>query len=193
MNDASNITKLLSFWFDHDEGLVKWFRQSARVDVECQTWAPFVEAARDGKLTTWTQSPNGTLALLILLDQIPRNIYRGTPKAFASDNQALSIALDAIAQGVDRQVELERQMFFYLPIMHEESLIAQVACLGLYQGMLARAEAGTESHKLLEGALGMAQVHVDTIRRFGRYPGRNEALGRQSTSEETDFLYAKRL
>lgn len=189
--DSSNVAKLLSFWFDHDEGLVKWFRPSASVDEECQYWTPFVEAAREGKLKDWSQSPNGTLALLILLDQLPRNVYRGTPQAFASDGQALSIALHAIAQGVDRQVELERQMFFYLPIMHQENLLAQIACLGLYQGMLARAEAGTDLHKLLEGALGMAQVHVDTIRRFGRYPGRNEALGRENTVEEIDFLKKK--
>lgn len=190
--DPSKIAEVLSFWFDHDEGLVKWFKPSPSVDGECKRWTPDVEAAREGKLTTsWTQSPDGTLALLILLDQLPRNVYRGTPEAYASGDLALSTALEAIAQGVDRQVPLERQMFFYLPIMHHESLLAQVGCLGLYQGMLARAQEGTDLHELLKGALDMAQVHVNIVRRFGHFPGRNEVLGRKSTQEEIDFLEDK--
>ncbi|KAI1476339.1 DUF924-domain-containing protein [Daldinia eschscholtzii] len=189
--DASNIEKLLAFWFEHSEGIEKWFKLSLAVDVECKPWEPLVVAAQEGRLSSWSQSTDGTLALLLLMDQLPRNIYRGTPRAYASDAQALATALDAIARGVDRQVPLERQMFFYLPIMHHESLLAQVGCLGLYQGMLARAEAGTDLHELLEGALGIAQLHVDVIRKFGRFPGRNVALGRASTTEETEYLKDK--
>ena len=191
LTELSNISKVLSFWFDHGEGLEKWFKPSPKVDRECRTWEPFVLAARSGSLSSWIQTADGTLALLLLLDQLPRNIYRGTPQAYSSDPQALSLSLDAIARGVDRQVLLERQMFFYLPIMHQESLLAQVGCLGLYQGMVARAEKGMDMHKLLVGALDMAQLHVNTIMRFGRFPGRNQALLRVSTEEELVFLADK--
>ncbi|RYP72736.1 hypothetical protein DL770_007913 [Monosporascus sp. CRB-9-2] len=142
-------------------------------------------------LSSWTRTADGTLAVLLLLDQLPRNIYRGTPQAYSSDPQALSLSLDAIARGVDKQVPLERQMFLYLPIMHQECLLAQVGCLGLYEGMVARVEEGTEMHKLLGGALSMAQLHVGTIRRFGQFPGRNQPLRRVSTEEEIIFLSDK--
>ncbi|KAI1397793.1 DUF924-domain-containing protein [Hypoxylon fuscum] len=190
-DDSSNITRLLSFWFDHPDGLVKWFKPSPTVDAECQAWTPLVEAARAGALDGWAQTPDGTLALLLLLDQMPRNVYRGTPAAFASGDAALDVAIDAIARGDDRRVPLDRQMFFYLPLMHTESMLAQVGCLGLYQGMAARAEPGSAMRELLDGALGMAQVHVDIVRRFGRFPGRNAALGRESTDEEMEFLREK--
>ncbi|KAI1812481.1 DUF924-domain-containing protein [Poronia punctata] len=186
--NSDDIARLLAFWFDHPDGLVKWFKPSPDVDAECCVWTPLVEAARAGKLSRWAQTPDGTLALLLLLDQLPRNVYRGLPAAYASDGMALDVAVDAIARGDDRRVVLGRQMFFYLPLMHTESILAQVGCLGLYQGMAARAEPGTPMRELLDGALGICQVHIDIIRRFGRFPGRNAALGRQSTEEELAFL-----
>lgn len=94
-------------------------------------------------------------------------------------------------RGDDRRVPLDRQMFFYLPLMHTESMLAQVGCLGLYQGMAARAEPGSAMRELLDGALGMVQAHVDVVRRSGRFPGRNEALGHESTDEELAFLQEK--
>ena len=195
LSSPNNIAKLLTLWFDQSqgltEGLKKWFIPNPAVDAELAPWKPLVQAAREGELAAWSGSADGTLALLLLLDQLPRNVFRGTAEMFASDDQAVSVAVNAIARGVDRQVPLERQMFFYLPIMHQENLLAQVGCLGLYQGMAARAERGTEMHELLEGALGMCQVHVDIIRRFGRFPGRNKTLGRTSTNEELEFLKDK--
>ncbi|KAI0002388.1 hypothetical protein F4779DRAFT_622301 [Xylariaceae sp. FL0662B] len=143
LDDASNIGR----------GPVKWFQPSARVDASCQAWTPLVEAARSGALEAWTATPDGTLALLLLLDQLPRNVYRGAAAAYASP--ALDRALDAIARGDDRRVPIDRQMFFYLPLMHTESLLAQVGCLGLYQGMAARAEPGSAMRELLDGALKM--------------------------------------
>lgn len=149
--------------------------------------AALIEEARAGKLTSWTNTPNGTLALLILLDQLPRNIYRGSLQAYSGD-QALAVALNAVVKGLDRHAPLDRQMFFYLPIMHHESLLAQVACLGLYQSMVARAQEGPDLHDPIKGALDMAQVHADIISQFGRFPGRSESLGRHSTLEELKFL-----
>ncbi|KAI0146229.1 DUF924-domain-containing protein [Xylariaceae sp. FL1272] len=189
--DSSSITQLLSFWFDHDDGLVKWFKPSPIVDAECRVWLPLVESAREGQLNEWVQTPDGTLALLLLLDQLPRNLYRGTPAAYASDGTAVDVAVDAIARGDDRRVSLDRQMFFYLPLMHSESMLAQVGCLGLYQSMASRAELGSPMRELLDGAVDMCQIHVDTVRRFGRFPGRNAALGRKNTEEERDFLLEK--
>ena len=143
LSSPYNITKLLNLWFDQSqgltEGLKKWFIPNPVVDAELAPWKPLVQAAREGELAAWSGSADGTLALLLLLDQLPRNVFRGTAEMFASDDQAVSVAVNAIARGVDRQVPLERQMFFYLPIMHQENLLAQVGCLGLYQGMAARA------------------------------------------------------
>lgn len=187
-NDSSNITRLLSFWFDHPDGVAKWFKASPTVDAECQIWTPLVEAAREGALAGWAQTPDGTLALLLLLDQLPRNVYRGTAAAFASDGAALEVAVDAVALGDDRRVALDRQLFFYLPLMHSESLLAQVGCLGLLQGMAARAEPDTGLRELFDSEIGIAQAHVNAIRRFGRFPGRNAALGRESTTKELEYL-----
>ncbi|RYC58006.1 hypothetical protein CHU98_g8202 [Xylaria longipes] len=188
LTDPSNIDALLCFWFDHPEGLEKWFKFDPAIDDECRAWECWVLAARSGYLFSWAGSPNGALALLILLDQIPRNIYRGTPKAYASDMQALELALGFVAHGLDLQVPLERQMFYYLPILHQESLMAQLYSVGLYQGMVSRAEPGTGLHNLLEGALSMARKHLDIIIRFGRFPKRNSTLGRESTREEAEYL-----
>ncbi|KAI0190867.1 DUF924-domain-containing protein [Astrocystis sublimbata] len=185
---SSNINSLLQFWFDHSEGLAKWFIYDPAVDDECRAWEPWVLAARAGDLNSWADSPDGALALLILLDQIPRNIYRGTPGAYASDVQALELALSFVAHGVELQVSLERQMFFYLPILHQESLMAQVCCVGLYQCMVSRAEPGSDLHSLLEGALVNVREHLDIIVRFGRFPKRNEALRRVGTAEEIEYL-----
>jgi uncharacterized protein (DUF924 family) len=191
-DDESKIQSLLSFWFDHDEGLIKWFVPNPAIDEECRAkWEPLVLAARQGSLSSsWTQTPDGTLALLLLVDQLPRNIYRGTPAAFSSDAQGLAIALDAVAKGFDVRVSVDRQMFFYLPILHQEDLLSQIACVGLYQGMVDRAAEGTDRdlHKLLEGALGQVRKHLGIIHHFGRYPRRNEALGRTSTPEELEYL-----
>jgi len=193
-DDESKIRSLLSFWFDHGEGLMKWFVPNPTVDEECRVkWEPLVLAARQGSsspLSSWTQTPDGTLALLLLVDQLPRNIYRDTPAAFSSDSQGLEIALDAIAKGFDVRVPVEKQMFFYLPILHQENLLALIACVGLYRGMADRAAEGTdrELHTLLEGAVGEVKKRLGVIHRFGRYPRRNEALGRTSTPEELEYL-----
>ncbi|KAI1203681.1 DUF924-domain-containing protein [Nemania serpens] len=188
LQDFSHVNTLLSFWFDHTEGPKKWFKIKPAFDEECRQWEPLVTAARKGSLSAWGQTPDGALALLILLDQIPRNIYRGRQQAFASDSQALELALHSVALGMDRQVPLQRQMFFYLPIVHQESLLAQICSIGLYEGLVSRAESGSDLRRQLEGSLAEVLKHVDVIRRFGRYPKRNRALGRVDTREELEYL-----
>ncbi|KAI1159331.1 DUF924-domain-containing protein [Nemania serpens] len=188
LEDPSHVNTLLSFWFDHTEGHKKWFKIKPAFDEECRQWEPLVLAARKGSLSAWGQTPDGALALLILLDQIPRNIYRGTRQAFESDSQALELALQSVALGMDRQVPLKCQMFFYLPIVHQESLLAQICSTGLYEGLVSRAERGSDLRRQLEGSQAEVLKHVDVIRRFGRYPKRNQALGRFDTSEELEYL-----
>jgi uncharacterized protein (DUF924 family) len=166
---------VIAFW--RDAGPDRWFKPDA--DFDRQTRERFLEtheAAAAGQLDEWQQTAEGTLALLILLDQFPRNMFRGTPRAFATDPKALQIADRAIESGHDRNVDAPMRSFFYLPFMHSEKLADQERCLVLYQE-LGNAE-----------ALKYAELHLDAIRRFGRFPHRNEILGRASTPEEIAYL-----
>ncbi len=134
------------------------------------------EAAAAGKLSDWEQSAQGALALLILLDQFPRNMFRGDARAFATDPLARAIAAGAIVRGFDSQVPNELRGFFYLPFEHSEDLADQ--------------ERGIAFNKAIGDAenLKWAEIHADIIRRFGRFPHRNAVLGRTTTPEEQAFL-----
>ena len=134
------------------------------------------EAAAAGKLTDWEASAEGALALLILLDQFPRNMFRGDPRAFSSDAQALEVAHRALARGADKRIEAPLLQFLYLPFMHSEDLADQLRCVELF-----RTTADTEN-------LRYAKEHADIIRRFGRFPHRNRVLGRTTTPAEQVFL-----
>lgn len=183
------INRINSYWFNTDDHMAKWFRGGPAVDAEIRgQFGDLIEKARASKLTAWTEHPQGTLALLILLDQFPRNVFRGTPASFSSDSMALDIAVNAIAKGQHREVTIMQQPFFHLPLMHDERLISQVASVALCETLQSRCEGNPEVAKLGEATLGAAKSHLNMIRRFGRFPGRNEALGRESTSEEIEFL-----
>lgn len=134
------------------------------------------DAAERGDLDHWDMTPDGTLALLILLDQAPRNIFRGTPRAFATDHRALAVAEATIARGFDLRVPPALRSFFYLPFEHSEDPAAQARCVRLMSRM-RDAE-----------AFRFAEIHADVIARFGRFPHRNAILGRTSTREEIEFL-----
>ncbi|KAI1264079.1 DUF924-domain-containing protein [Xylariaceae sp. FL1019] len=188
LEDPSHVKALLSFWFDHTAGPKRWFKAKPDFDEDCRQWEPLVLSARKGSLSAWGQTPDGALVILILLDQIPRNIYRGTAQAFASDTQALELALHCIALGMDRQVPLQRQMFFYLPVLHQESLLAQICCVGLYEGLVSRTERGSDLRRHFEASLAVVLEHVGVIHRFGRYPTRNRALGRVDTCDELAYM-----
>lgn len=180
---------VLSFWFDRPEPLKTWFGGSPQFDQAIATqFGPLMAAAAQGALDGWRDSPRGALALLILLDQFPRNIYRGKAQAFATDSRALQAAVAAIAQGFDRQVPWLQQAFFYLPLEHDESLQSQVASVALFEGLVARRPA--EQEQLAQTFLGFALRHRDTIRTFGRFPGRNGALGRTPSAAEVAHLEA---
>jgi uncharacterized protein (DUF924 family) len=133
-------------------------------------------AATEGALDGWAQTPQGALALVILLDQFPRNIHRGTPGAFSGDSRALSTAKAAIAEGFDATTPPETRNFFYLPFMHSEAFAEQERGMALYA-----------TNDVADGLKYMT-LHRDIIARFGRFPHRNAILGRLSTQEELDFL-----
>ncbi|MBO0756596.1 MAG: DUF924 family protein [Bradyrhizobiaceae bacterium] len=173
--DKPEPSDVLAFW--RAAGPDKWFNTDDAIDAEIQArFLATYESAAAGLLSTWERSAEGALALVIVLDQFPRNMFRGSARAFAADAMARAVADRAIANGFDRSFGLPERRFFYLPFMHSENLADQERCIALCKA------AGDQ-----EG-LAYAQTHVDVIRRFKRFPHRNEALGRSTTPEERAFL-----
>jgi uncharacterized protein (DUF924 family) len=168
---------VLAFW--RAAGRDKWFERDDRLDAQIRSrFLATYEAAAAGRLDDRQSTPAGTLALLILLDQFPRNLFRNDARAYATDTKARAIAKRAIAKGIDRLFALPERRFFYLPLMHSENLVDQERSIALCR------EAGDE-----EGVK-HAEIHAYIIRRFGRFPHRNRALGRDTTDEERAYLDA---
>ena len=166
---------VLAFW--RDAGPNRWYSRDDDFDVEvCGRFLGVWHAAIGGELASWEESDDGALALVIVLDQFPRNMFRGHPGTYASDALARDVARRAIARGVDQRVDPIMREFFYLPFMHSEELADQIRCIELSR------QAG-----LVESAK-WAKHHADIIRRFGRFPHRNAILGRENTPEEQTFL-----
>jgi uncharacterized protein (DUF924 family) len=165
-----------AFW--RAAGPKKWFRKDAAFDREIE--ARFLathEAAAAGHLCAWEATPDGALALLLLLDQFPRNMFRGSARAFATDPLARAVADRAIAHGFDAGAASAERIFFYLPFMHSENLADQERSLALGR----RDDGETEKY---------AKIHADIIRRFGRFPHRNAVMGRATSPQEQAFLDA---
>lgn len=176
--DRQDISMLLDFWFAEDTK-PRWYDSSKGFDDLCrQRFGDLTEKAAAGDLAAWEHSAEGALALCLLLDQMPRNLFRGTPKAFASDPKAAAVAARAIERGFDQALDPERRKFLYLPFMHSEVLADQERSVALSEALND------------EGTLHYANDHADIIRRFGRFPHRNKILGRTSTAEEEAFLAA---
>lgn len=164
-----------------------WWSKSAALDDElARRFTPLVQAARSGALDGWANTPLGALALILLTDQLPRNIFRGTPAAFASDGMARSVALAGLEQGMDRQLKPVERVFFYLPLEHAESMADQERSVALYTRLFQ--EAPVSHLERYRGFLTFALRHRRVIERFGRFPHRNAILGRASTPEELAFL-----
>jgi uncharacterized protein (DUF924 family) len=167
--------QILAFW--RAAGPDKWFEPDDVFDGEIRAqFVPTYEAAARGALDHWQETADGVLALLVLLDQFPRNLFRGKARAYATDAQARAIADRALDRAIDREFPIEERQFFYLPFMHSEDLADQECCVALYRNS--------------DDAQGLrhAEIHADIIRRFGRFPHRNRALGRATTPEEQAFL-----
>lgn len=182
-----DISRILSFWFDRPP--MEWFMPPEGFDAECtQKFGHLVHQARANKLDDWTAEPKGTLALLVLLDQFSRNVFRGTPEMYAADDKAFDIATKSIAKGFDKKVTLNQAVTFYLPLMHHESLLAQIATLAMYENFINRCPDGSSELQFHSKGIDSVRQHLDVIQRFGRFPSRNKILGRESTEEELAYL-----
>lgn len=175
MPDFVSASSLVDFW--RQAGRDRWFTKDDAFDAELRRrFEPTQRAAARGELDAWAATHDGALALVLLLDQLPRNLHRGSADAFATDGKARAIAAEALDNGFDRQVDPALRPFFFLPFMHSEDLAEQDLCVSLYEA------AGDED------GVKWAKMHRDIIARFGRFPHRNPALGRETTPEEAEFL-----
>jgi uncharacterized protein (DUF924 family) len=166
---------VLAVW--REAGPDKWFKKDAAFDDAIQArFLETYEAAAAGTLADWERTSEGAYALILLLDQFPRNMFRNDPRTFATDRQAKTVAERAIARGFDKDFDAREQNFFHLPFTHSEELADQERCVAL---ALSTGDADN---------LKWAQLHADVIRRFGRFPHRNKVLGRDTTPEEQAFL-----
>ena len=168
---------VLAFW--REAGAERWYTRDANFDATVrERFFDLWQEAAAGRLSSWETSDEGALALVIVLDQFPRNMFRGLAEAFSSDALALEVASRALARGVDAHTGPPLLQFLSLPFMHSEGLADQVRCVSLFRG-------GDDPENLR-----YAEEHADIIRRFGRFPHRNRALGRTTTPEEQAFLDA---
>ncbi|HUG60591.1 MAG TPA: DUF924 family protein [Methylomirabilota bacterium] len=174
---AETPTDVLKFWWA--AGPAAWFRSDPAFDERVRAvLRPLAAHARNGGLRDWEDTPHGTLALTILLDQVPRNIHRGSKEAFASDPLALEVARRALAAGYPDAYPPQARAFFYLPFEHAEDLEAQALSVDMFRTL------GDKEYTLY------ALMHFEAIARFGRFPHRNAILGRVSTEAELAFLAA---
>lgn len=164
-----------------------WFGGGKEQDQAIiQRFGTLVEQALDGDLEDWEVSPLGLLALVILLDQFTRNMFRGQGRAFAGDGRATALVHDALQRGWDLKLPGAGAVFLYMPLMHAEDLALQDQCVSRFEALLARSPA--ERQQDLQGNLAFARQHRDIVARFGRFPYRNAALGRPSSAQEAEFL-----
>jgi uncharacterized protein (DUF924 family) len=175
-HDVSAARAIIDFWFS-ERAEECWFRVDPDFDREITNrFGSLYEQAASGELSSWLKSAETALALAILLDQFPRNMFRSTPRAFESGDQALEVSRIAITNAYDLQRSPKERTFFYLPLMHSEDMIDQTECV--------------QHYRRLDDAenLRFAEEHRDIIARFGRFPHRNAILGRPSSEEEQEFL-----
>lgn len=170
---------VLSFWLD-DVGEKGWYLQDDALDAQItDKFKTAWEDACDGKFSLWLTYPSGALAYIILTDQFPRNMFRGSKQAFSTDRPALAAAKAAVDKGWDLKIDEPARQFFYLPMMHSENLCDQERCVRLMHERMPDSGPSNLLH---------ARAHREVIRKFGRFPYRNEALERPSTSPEDDYV-----
>ncbi len=187
MEDEAAIQSVLDFWFapegeaEHGTFRRTWFEKQPEFDGACRThFAALLRDARQGSLDRWAETAEGALALVVLLDQLSRNIHRGTPEAFAADAQALAVARRMVARGFDRVLAPVMRIFVYLPFEHAEDPALQDEAVRLMETL---PDAPWRSE-----VVRFAHAHRDVIALYGRFPHRNAILGRTSTPAETEYL-----
>ncbi len=174
MNALPSAHDVTTFW--RDAGPARWFSKDEAFDADFKSrFETAHHAAATGALDAWAADAEGALALLVLLDQLPRNAWRNSPHMYATDGRARLIARAALAAGLDQQVDAALRPFFYLPFMHSEALADQALSVALNAAL----DANTQR---------FAVMHRDIVARFGRFPHRNAALGRDTTPDERKFL-----
>lgn len=169
---------ILDFWFVETKP-AQWFQVDKNFDFLIkERFLEFYEMAVCGGFDEWQESAEGALALCILLDQMPRNMFRGTPKAFATDDKALVVARYAITKGFDQELLIKKRRFIYMPFEHSENLEDQRRCVELFETMKAEDQMGYD----------YAVKHLNVVEVYGRFPHRNEILNRENTPEENEYL-----
>lgn len=197
MHDSNRYAadEVLHYWFGDigSDGNVPtdraalWWKKDPETDADIrERYEPLVQAVAHGEYDAWRKNASGRLALIIALDQFPRNIYRDRPQAFAYDAQARQLALEGIRRGQDRELPLVQRVFFYLPLEHAEDRGLQTESVRLFTQL--RDEAPEHLRETFDNYLDYAIRHQEIVDRFGRFPHRNEVLGRTSTAEEVEFL-----
>lgn len=193
--DTPTPADVLHFWFGdtwprdwpEDDRNPRWFGGGAELDQQIRKrFGPLVDAALHGALAQWESAMPSRLALLILLDQFSRNVHRGQAQAFAGDGQAQRLVLQSLALEQDHELPIVGRVFLYMPLMHAESLPLQYECVARFTALARHAPPAIAQR--LQGHLGAAHQHLAIIEKFGRFPHRNAALGRESTDAEQAFL-----
>jgi len=194
-DDTRRIGEILSFWFKEqalsapkiDRRLDIWFGEDAVFDHECKKeFSDDVDRASEGKLNHWADEPHGRLALILLLDQFRRNIYRGTAEAFAMDKLALKLCGEGAMEKKDKGLTPIQQAFYYMPLQHAESRKVQAKSIKIYNRL---AEAVSPTYReTFETIAQFAELHHDIVQQFGRFPHRNQLLDRANTPEEDEYL-----
>ncbi len=184
---AADEAAVLGFWFGAPpwSARAEWFRKDPAFDAAIrERFGDLVDAAIDGRLAAVAADVQAALARLILLDQFPRNLFRGQARAFAGDAQALALALALIDRGAEQALHPLQRWFVYLPLEHAEDLALQDRSVALFAALAAQTAQAPD----MTGALDYAERHREVIRRFGRFPHRNAALGRTSSADEQAWL-----
>jgi uncharacterized protein (DUF924 family) len=181
-----NPQDVLDFWFDPSTEAL-WYARDSMFDARIREhFGDALDAATRGHLDDWAASPQGWLALLIVLDQFSRNIYRDDARAWVMDHKAQGLALAGISRGDDRRLPPLQRLFAYMPLEHAEDLSLQCRCVDLFEQLVSQVSAPKRGR--FEDFLAYARRHHELIERFGRFPHRNALLGRASTSAEQDYL-----
>jgi uncharacterized protein (DUF924 family) len=197
MSDA-DVQRVLDFWFSPaeftapqiDSRMERWFGSDEALDARIRDeFGEVVRRALSGRLGAWADSPTGRLALIIVLDQFPRNIWRGTSKAFAGDRMALKLCVEGSISGEYKDLPAIQRVFFFMPLQHSESLSVQDKSVRIFNA-IAEGVSETFRETFLTFAH-FAELHRDIVARFGRFPHRNRHLGRMNTPEEDAFLNAE--
>ncbi len=195
--DDTRQNAVLEYWFGDlkegeaptDEVIAKWWGKDQKTDDYIrENFGRDLEEAARGELARWEETPRGTLALVIVLDQFSRNVYRDDPRAFAQDRLALEIAGTGISKGFDKGLHPVMRVFFYMPFMHSEDMAMQERSLELFRGLEDEFSQVPDVSEMLSSNRDFAERHYNIVKRFGRYPHRNATLGRESTPEEIEFL-----